>query len=92
MTKSPAKSQGPRQLLHLVFGGELKSLDSHEFRNLHDVDIVGVFPDYQSAYNAWKGAAHRSVDNAMMRYFVVHMHRLLEPDAQITRADAKAPS
>ncbi len=68
------------QLLHLVFGGEVKSLDSHEFRDLSALDIVGVFPDYATAYAAWKGAAQKSVDNAMMRYFVVHMHRLLEPD------------
>jgi hypothetical protein len=79
MTRSPAKSHGSRQLPHLVFGGELKALDSHEFRDLRDVDIVGIFPDYQSAYNAWKAAAHRSVDNAMMRYFIVHLHKLLEP-------------
>ena len=79
MTRTPAKSHGSRQLPHLVFGGELKALDSHEFRDLRDVDIVGIFPDYQSADNAWKAAAHRSVDNAMMRYFIVHLHKLLEP-------------
>jgi hypothetical protein len=79
MSRSPAKSHDKRQLLHLVFGGELKSLESHEFRDLDAVDVVGVFPNYETAYNAWKGAAHRSVDNAMMRYFIVHLHRLLEP-------------
>ena len=68
------------QLLHLVFGGELVDLNSHEFRDLHHVDIVGVFPNYESAYAAWKGAAQRTVDNAMMRYFIVHLHRLLSPD------------
>jgi hypothetical protein len=68
------------QLLHLVFGGELKALDSHEFRDLESLDIVGIYPDYESAYVAWKGAAQRSVDNAMMRYFIVHLHRLLEPN------------
>jgi hypothetical protein len=68
------------QLLHLVFGGELKSLESHEFRDLEHVDIVGIFPDYASAYAAWKSAAQRTVDHATMRYFVVHLHRLLEPD------------
>jgi hypothetical protein len=68
------------QLLHLVFGGELKTLDSHEFRDLESLDIVGIYPDYDSAYVAWKGAAQRSVDNAMMRYFIVHLHRLLEPN------------
>lgn len=79
MTRKPAKPETSRQLLHLVFGGELTSLESHEFKDLAHVDLVGVFPDYQSAYNAWKSAAHRSVDNAMMRYFIVHLHRLLEP-------------
>lgn len=77
------KDHGPPaskpQRLHLVFGGELKSLDSHEFRDLAGLDVVGIFPDYHSAYVAWKGAAQRTVDNAMMRYFIVHMHRLLEP-------------
>jgi len=63
-----------------VFGGELKSLDGHEFRNLGSVDVVGIYPDYQSAYAAWKGAAQRSVDNARMRDFIVHLHRLLEPN------------
>lgn len=79
MSRSSAKSHDKPQLLHLVFGGELKALDSHEFRDLEAVDVIGVFPNYETAYNAWKGAAHRSVDNAMMRYFIVHLHRLLEP-------------
>ena len=73
---SPAASQ---QLLHLVFGGELKSLDSTEFRNLDEIDIVGIFPNYAEAHRAWKGAAQRTVDNAQMRYFIVHMHRLFDP-------------
>jgi hypothetical protein len=76
---APALKSKP-QLLHLVFGGELKALDSHEFRDLESLDIVGIYPDYDSAYVAWKGAAQRSVDNAMMRYFIVHLHRLLEPN------------
>lgn len=76
MTKTSHKPQ----LLHLVFGGELTSLESHEFRDLAHVDVVGVFPDYASAYAAWKSAAQRTVDNAMTRYFIVHLHRLLEPD------------
>jgi hypothetical protein len=70
-----------KQLLHLVFGGELKSLSGTEFRNLDELDIVGVFPDYQSAQAAWKSKAQASVDNAHMRYFVVHLHRLLDPAA-----------
>lgn len=70
-----------KQLLHLVFGGELKSLTGTEFRNLDDLDIVGVFPDYESAAAAWRAKAQASVDNAHMRYFVVHLHRLLDPAA-----------
>ncbi|MBA2126861.1 DUF4170 domain-containing protein [Hyphomicrobium methylovorum] len=76
---SPTQSTQP-QLLHLVFGGELKSLEGHEFSDLSEIDIVGVFPNYQTAYAAWKNAAQRSVDNAMTRYFIVHLHRLLEPN------------
>ena len=70
------------QLLHLVFGGELKSLNGHEFRDLKGIDIVGIFPNYAEAHIAWKAAAQRSVDNALMRYFVVHLHRLLDPGAE----------
>ena len=80
MTKSSKKHTSKPQLLHLVFGGELTSLEGMEFRDLEHVDIVGVFPDYTTAYAAWKGAAQRTVDNAMMRYFIVHLHRLLSPD------------
>jgi Domain of unknown function (DUF4170) len=68
------------QLLHLVFGGELKNLDSHEFKDLDKVEIVGIYPNYASAYSAWKAKAQQTVDNAQMRYFIVHLHRLLEPD------------
>lgn len=67
------------QLLHLVFGGELKDLETNEFRDTDNLDIIGIFPDYQSAYAAWKNASQRTVDNAHMRYFIVHMHRLLAP-------------
>ena len=70
----------PKQLLHLVFGGELASLDQIEFKDLSRLDIVGIFPDYKSALAAWRGKAQASVDNAQVRYFVVHIHRLLEPD------------
>ena len=75
----------PRQLLHMVFGGELKSLDSVEFKDLDKFDIVGVYPNYATAYAAWKGKAQRTVDNALMRYFIVHMHRLLDPATDTTR-------
>lgn len=71
-----------QQLLHLVFGGELKELDRTDFRDTGKLDIVGIFPDYTSAYAAWKAAAQRSVDNAHMRYFIVHLHRLLDPGAE----------
>ena len=74
-----------KQLLHLVFGGELQSLDSVEFRDLEQLDIVGMYPNYASAYAAWKGRAQRTVDNALMRYFIVHMHRLLDPATDVTR-------
>ena len=69
-----------KQLLHLVFGGELKSLTSTDFRNLEDLDIVGIFPDYKSAELAWRPNAQQTVDNAHMRYFIVHLHRLLDPE------------
>jgi hypothetical protein len=70
----------PKQLLHLVFGGELSRLDDIEFKDLSKVDVVGVFPNYASAYAAWKARAQQTVDNAHMRYFIVHMHRLLAPE------------
>ena len=69
----------PRQLLHLVFGGELTDLDSVEFRDLGTLDIVGIYPNYARAYAAWKAKAQQTVDNAHMRYFIVHLHRLLDP-------------
>ena len=68
------------QLLHLVFGGELTRLDGTEFKDLSKVEVVGVFPDFASAQVAWRGAAQASVDNAMMRYFIVHLHRYLDPE------------
>jgi hypothetical protein len=68
-----------KQLLHLVFGGELESLESTDFRDLSALDIVGIYPNYASAHAAWKGKAQSTVDNAQMRYFIVHLHRLLDP-------------
>jgi hypothetical protein len=70
-----------KQLLHLVFGGELKSLGSTEFRDLDALDIVGIYPDYASAHAAWRAKAQSTVDNADMRYFIVHLHRLLDPES-----------
>ena len=74
------EADGP-QLLHLVFGGELKSLTGQEFRDPSKLDLVGIFPSYMLAAQAWKAKAQASVDNAHMRYFVVHLHRLLDPGA-----------
>lgn len=71
--------EAKKQLLHLVFGGELKTLNGAEFRDLDALDIVGIFPDYASAQLAWKAKAQQTVDNAHMRYFIVHLHRLLDP-------------
>ena len=86
---------GEKQLLHLVFGGELKKLGSPEFRDLDaldivgtefrdlsKVDLVGVYPNYAEALDAWRGAAQRTVDDAEMKYVIVHLHRLLEPDVK----------
>jgi hypothetical protein len=70
----------PTQLLHLVFGGELTDLESVQFRDLDKLDIVGIYPNYATAYAAWKAKAQQTVDNAHMRYFIVHMHRLLDPE------------
>jgi hypothetical protein len=69
------------QLLHLVFGGELTEIDGTTFKDLSKLDIVGVFPNYKSAHAAWKAKAQATVDNAPMRSVVVHLHRLLDPDA-----------
>jgi hypothetical protein len=78
--KNMASEQPAKQLLHLVFGGELTSLDDVEFRDLSKLDIVGIYPNYATAHAAWKAKAQMTVDNAHMRYFIVHMHRLLDPD------------
>jgi hypothetical protein len=79
MATEPAK-----QLLHLVFGGELRDLSATEFKDLDKLDIVGVYPNYATAHAAWKAKAQQSVDNAHMRYFIVHMHRLLDPESDRT--------
>ena len=78
----------PAQLLHLVFGGELADLATNQFRDLNQLDIVGVYPNYAAAYAAWKAKAQQTVDNAHMRYFIVHMHRLLDPETDTTRGKA----
>ena len=69
------------QLLHLVFGGELKSLDGVEFKDVGKLDVVGIYPNFVEAKRAWERKARETLDNAEMRYFIVHLHRLLDPAA-----------
>jgi hypothetical protein len=85
--RKPAKAAPPKkeQLLHLVFGGELTGVESIEFKDLSKLHIVGMFPDYESAHMAWQAFARQTIDNAHMRYFIVHLHRLLDPDAKPKR-------
>ena len=78
-------SEPQKQLLHLVFGGELSSIEGVEFKDLQGLDIVGIFPDFASAQVAWKSKAQSTVDNAHMRYFIVHLHRLLDPTTDTTK-------
>ncbi|MEY9182149.1 hypothetical protein ABIG06_003754 [Bradyrhizobium sp. USDA 326] len=75
----------PQQLLHLVIGGELVDLKGNTFKNLDDVEIVGLYPNYAAAYAAWRAKAQSTVDNAQMRYFIVHLHRLLDPNQEPAR-------
>ena len=81
-----SSSSAPKQLLHLVFGGELTGIGDLEFKDLNKLDIVGIYPNYASAYAAWRAKAQATVDNAHMRYVIVHLHRLLDPtDAEADR-------
>ncbi|MFZ5732192.1 MAG: DUF4170 domain-containing protein [Pseudomonadota bacterium] len=73
-----------QQLLHLVIGGELTDLEHATFKDLDQVEIVGLYPNYASAYTAWKAKAQMTVDNAQMRFFIVHLHRLLDPETDTT--------
>lgn len=82
---SDTKTNETRQLLHLVIGGELENLSQLTFRNLDEVDVVGVYPNYASALRAWKAKAQSTVDNAHTRYFIVHLHRLMDPATDTTR-------
>ena len=79
MSEGDASAHESKQLLHLVFGGELKALDSFEFRDTTKIDIVGIFPNYESAERAWRAKSQATVDSAQTRYFIVHLHRFLEP-------------
>ncbi len=84
--KAPAKKAAAKkkaepngQLLHLVFGGELEDVSEVTFRDLARLDVVGFYPNYAEAHRAWLGKARETIDNAQMRYFIVHLHRLLDP-------------
>ena len=70
------------QLLHLVFGGELEDVNGIRFQDLSGLDVVGIYPNYATAYDAWKAKAQATVDNARTRYFIVHLHRLLDPETE----------
>ena len=92
-TTNAGKPDGPgnagesgEQLLHLVFGGELVDLDAIRFRDLDALDMVGIYPNYAQAYKEWKEKAQMTVDNAQMRYFIVHMHRLLDPEGDVGKS------
>jgi hypothetical protein len=81
--KAP-KTAPQKQLLHLVIGGELEDIEGVTFKDLSKVDLVGVYPNYAEAERAWRGKAQQTVDNAQTRYFVVHLHRLLDPEDEGT--------
>jgi hypothetical protein len=83
MSKAP--KQQPEQLLHLVFGGELTDLDGTTFKDVAKLDVVGIFPNFKAAEKAWVGKARETIDNAQMRYFIVHLHRLLDPSTDVTK-------
>jgi hypothetical protein len=77
----PQEAPG-KQLLHLVIGGELSDIKTTTFKDISAIDVVGVYPNYAAAYDVWKQKAQMTVDNAEMRYFIVHLHRLLDPGAK----------
>lgn len=80
-----------KQLLHLVFGGELKDPRGVEFEDLSKLDIVGIYPNYEAALKAWRAKAQATVDSAQTRYFVVHLHRLLDPETDGGEAGGERP-
>lgn len=88
MSKAPA-TPAPKQLLHMVLGGELEDLKAVTFKDLSKLDVVGFYPNYAEAHRAWLSKARETIDNAQMRYFIVHMHRLLDPSTDVT---AKKPA
>jgi hypothetical protein len=87
MSKAPKKQA--KQLLHLVFGGELTDLDGITFKDVASLDIVGIYPNFETAQKAWLGKARETIDNAQMRYFIVHLHRLLDPSTDVTAKQKK---
>ena len=80
MQRESTGNMNSPQLLHLVFGGELEDISGVTFKDLDALDIVGIYPNYATAHTAWKAKAQQTVDNAHMRYFIVHLHRLLDPE------------
>jgi len=89
VSETKRKPAGPDdQLLHLVFGGELESVDNLRFADLSGLDIVGIYPNYAAAHAAWRAKAQATVDNARIRYFIVHLHRLLQPDDHGVKASS----
>ncbi len=77
---TPLQRKNEKQLLHIVIGGELDDVNKVYFKDLNKLDFIGAFPDHASAFNAWKSAAQQTVDNAHMRYFIIHAHRLIDPE------------
>lgn len=75
------------QRLHLVFGGELVDPSKNVFKDVNDIDVVGIYPNYAAAYDAWKDAAHRTVDNAHARYYIAHLHRLRDEGAEASSTE-----
>ena len=75
------------QRLHLVFGGELVTPEKNVFKDVDNIHIVGIYPDYDTAYDAWKAEAHRTVDNAHMRYYIAHLHRLRDEEAEASTTE-----
>ena len=86
MTKAPAKPD--KQLLHMVIGGELEDLKAVTFKDLSKIDVVGFYPNFAEAHKAWLSKARETIDNAQMRYFIVHMHRLLDPSTDMTEKNS----
>ena len=85
MAKPATKKAAPEQLIHLVFGGELTDVTDVTFKDLENLDVVGFYPNFEKAQQAWLAKARETIDNAQMRYFIVHLHRLLDPATDVTK-------